>query len=372
MTSQAMEKSVPRLLVIEPKLMPPRIQPGMLRRARLLKMLDSDRGAGGAAVTVINAPVGYGKTTLLRSWCIERPEAVIWMTLDAADDDPVRLWAHLATAVDRLDEGIGRQALIRLRSAGEQVATAVDELMNGLVAYGRPATIILDDLHTVSAEASLRSIGYAIGRLPANVRLLVATRSDPAISLARLRALGALSEIRAHQLAFTLAETRELIGREAMQLSSESVERLFERTEGWPAGLYLAVLWLRERDDPDEGVRAFAGSTRHVVDYLTDEVLAALQPESRRFLLRTSVLERFTPALCDAVLDREDSAAVLADLARSNMLLVTLDVREEWYRYHHLFGEVLRLELGDEQALEVRRRAAAWCRAHGLIEDAID
>ena len=355
--------------VIEPKIALPRLQPGMLRRSRLLEMVDVD---GGAAATVVNAPVGYGKTTLLRLWCIERPEAVIWMTLDAADDDPVRLWTHLATAVERLGQGLGNRALMCLGVRGAPIETAVDELMNGLVAYGRPVAIVLDDLHAVESERSLRSLAHAIERLPANARLLASTRSDPAIRVARLRARGALKEIRAGELAFTVDEARELIVREGIELSGESVELLVERTEGWPAGLYLALLWLRDLEDPDEGVRALVGSARHVADYLTDEVLTALAPETRDFLLRTSVLGRFTPDLCDAVLGREDSAARLAELAHSNMFLVTLDARAEWYRYHHLFGELLQLELGHEDAPELRRRAAGWCRAHGLVEDAIE
>ncbi len=347
----------------------PRVQPRMLRRARLLEMLDGDEGA---ALTVIDAPVGYGKTTLLRSWCAERPEAVIWMTLDGADDGPVRLWTHLATAVERLGHGLGRAALMRLGVRGTAVEAAVDELMNGLVAYGRPVTIILDDLHTVGSERSLRSLEHAIGRLPANARLLLSSRSDPEISVARLRAGGALREIRARELVFTADEARELMVREGIALSGESVELLVERTEGWPAGLYLAALWLRDLEDPDEGVRAFAGSARHVADYLTDEVLRALDPETREFLVRTSVLGRFTPELCDAVLGREDSAAVLAELVHSNMFVVALDAREQWYRYHHLFGELLQLELGREDAAALRRRASAWCREQGLVEDAIE
>ena len=244
--------------------------------------------------------------------------------------------------------------------------------MNGLVAYGRPVAIVLDDLHAVRSDRSLRSIAHAIERLPANVRLLASTRSAPAISVARLRARGGLTEIRARELAFTVDETHELMEREGIELSGESVELLVERTEGWPAGLYLAALWLRDLEDPDEGVRAFVGSTRHVADYLTDEVLTALAPQTRDFLVRTSVLERFTPELCDAVLGREDSAAVLAEFARSNMFLVALDAREQWYRYHHLFGELLQLELGREDAAALRRRAAAWCREQGLVEDAIE
>ncbi len=369
MSSPTAQSDSPGFRVIEPKLMPPRVHPGMLRRGRLLEMLDDD---GGAAFTVLNAAVGYGKTTLVRSWCIERPEAVIWVTLDSADDDPVRLWTHLATAVERLGEGFGGRALSCLAVRGATVEAAVDELMNGLVAYGRRVTIVLDDLHAVRSEASVRSIAQAIERLPTNARLVASTRSDPAIGLGRLRARRVLTEVRARELAFTVEEARELVVREGIGLSSESVELLVERTEGWPAGLYLAALWLRDLDDPNRGVREFAGSARQVGDYLADEVLTALAAETKDFLLRTSALARFTPELCDAVLGREDSGAVLADLARSNMFLVALDARGEWYRYHHLFGEVLQLELGRDAARELRRRAAAWCSAHGLAEEAIE
>ncbi len=261
---------------------------------------------------------------------------------------------------------------MRLGARGVQVETAVDELMNGLVTYARPVTIVLDDLHAVRSEASLSSIGYAIERLPAGARVVVSTRSDPAVGLGKLRASRALTEVRAPELAFTVDEARELFVRESVGLSGESVDLLVERTEGWPAGLYLAALWLRDLEDPDEGVRAFAGSARHLADYLTSEVLTALPAEIRDFLVQTSVLGRFTPELCDAVLGRYDSAAVLAELARSNMFLVALDARGQWYRYRHLFRELLQLELGREAAHELRRRAAEWSRAQRLIEDAIE
>ena len=350
--------AAPVLPVIESKLVLPRVHAGTLRRARLFELLDD---VDGAALTVLDAPVGYGKTTLLRSWCAERAEPVIWMTLDGSDDDPGRLWTHLATGVTRLGDGLGHRALTRLGVRPAAVETGVDELMNGLVAYGRPATIVLDDLHTVRSETSLRSIEHAIERLPPTVRLVAATRSEPAISLAPLRASRALIEIRARELAFTVDEAHELIAREGIELSGKSLESLVERTEGWPAGLYLAALWLRDFAEPDEGVQAFAGSARQVADYLTAEVLTALDPQTRDFLVRTSVLDRFTPELCDAVVGREDSAAVVAQLARSNMFLVASDARGEWYRYHHLFGELLRLELGPRKLTPFD--AARWLGA---------
>jgi LuxR family maltose regulon positive regulatory protein len=341
----------------------------MLRRGRLHELLDGD---GTAALAMINAPIGYGKTTLLRSWCIERPEAVAWITLDEADDDPVRLWTHVATAVERLARGIGNEALMSLAVRDAPIETAVDELMNGLVVYGEPLSIVLDDLHAVKSEDSLHSIGHAIERLPANARVFASTRSDPAIGLARLRARGVLTEIRARELAFTLEEASELMLREGIVLSRESVELLADRTEGWPAGLYLAALWLRGLENHDDGVRAFAGSTRHLADYLADEVLAALEPRTRDFLVQSAALGRFTPEMCDAVLDWEDSADMLAELSHSNLFLVPLDAIGAWYRYHHLFGELLQLELGRDEETELRRRAATWCRGHGLVEEALE
>jgi len=363
----------PLLQLSEAKLMLPRAQPGIVRRPRLLRTLDGNRAA---ALTLIDAPVGYGKTMLVQSWCLEQSRAVAWVTLDAGDEDPVRLWTYVASAVDRVEKGLGGPALTRLGAPGARVELAVDALLNGFVGYGRPLAIVLDDLHLLGSEVSFRSIELAVERLPDNVRLLATTRSDPPIRLARLRARGALSEIRVHELAFTVDEARELlVRREGIELADEHLELLVERTEGWPAGLYLAALWLRDLADPREGVRAFAGSHRQVADYLAGEVLESLAPETKDFLMRTSVLGRLTPELCDAVLGREDSAAVLAELKRSNGFIVALDGRGEWYRYHHLFGELLQLELAEarlEEPAELHRRAAGWYRGRGLVEDAIE
>ena len=359
----------PHLGVIESKLMLPRIQPGALKRARLLEMLGTN---GGPALTVIDAPVGYGKTTLLRSWCVERNESVIWLTLDSADNDPVRIWTHLATGLGRIGDGLGDRTLGALRVPAGPMETAVDELMNSIAAYGRPLAIVLDDLHAVRDEASLGSIRYGIARLPANVRVLVSTRSDSAIGLPRQRARGALAEIRAGDLAFTVQETHELMEREHIVLTRKSTELLTERTEGWPAACYLAALWLRDVENSDEGVRAFAGSTRQVGDYLSEEVLDGLSAETREFLVQTSAFQPFTPAMCDVILDRTDSSELLDDLARSNMFVVPLGAREEWYRYHHLFAELLQLELEPEDARVLHTRAAAWCRSQGLIGDTIE
>jgi len=361
------------LQLSEAKLMLPRVQSGVVRRPRLFRALDRGRAA---ALTLVDAPVGYGKTMLLRSWCVEHPTPVAWVTLDEGDADPVRLWTYVASAVDRVAEGLGRPVLRRLAVPGSPIEPSVDQLLNGLHTHARPLAIVLDDLHLLGGEPSFRSIGYALERLPENVRVLATTRADPPIRLARLRARRGLSEIRARELAFTVEEARELlVRREGIELTDEDLGLLVERTEGWPAGLYLAALWLRDLADPQDGVRAFAGSHQAVAEYLAGEVLESLAPDTKDFLLRTSVLGRFTPELCDAVLDRQDSAAVLAELRHSNVFIVALDGHGEWYRYHHLFGELLRLELAESRLAApaaLHRRAAAWYRGQGLVEDAIE
>lgn len=357
----------------EAKLMLPRAQPGTIRRPRLLRSLDDGRSA---SLTLVDAPVGYGKTMLLRSWCAEHARPIAWITLDDADADPVRLWTYVATSVDRVAQGVARPTLKRLAVPGAPVELAVDQLLSALHSHGQPLTIVLDDLHLLGSEPSYRSVEHAVERLPQNVRVLAATRSDPPIRLARLRARSGLAEIRARDLAFTVEEARELlVGRERIELDDEHLERLVARTEGWPAGLYLAALWLRELADPHEGVRAFAGGHRQVADYLAGEVLDSLPLDTKDFLIRTSVLGRFTPDLCDAVLDRRDSATVLAELERSNVFIVALDGRGEWYRYHHLFADLLSLELAQTRIVEpaeLHRRAAEWYRGRGLVEDAIE
>jgi LuxR family maltose regulon positive regulatory protein len=267
-------------------------------------------------------------------------------------------------------------ALARLRTPGVPASVAVDELVNGIASYGEPLAIVLDDLHAIGNDECLASLEHAVERLPAHARIVATTRSDPALPLGRLRARGALGEVRAAELAFRIDEARELlVDREGIALDDDDVTLLLERTEGWPAGLYLAALWLREVDDPHAGVRAFQGNHRHVADYLSGEVLETLDADTRHFLLETSALGRFSASLCDAVLGRTDSAARLRELERTNRFLIALDAQGEWFRYHHLFGELLQLELtaaDPAAATPIHERAAVWCHEHGLIEDALD
>ena len=282
----------------------------------------------------------------------------------------------MASAIDRIRPGLGRPALQRLRVAGVSLETVVDELVNGIASYSAPIVLVLDDLQGVVDPGCLASIEYAVERLPANARVFAITRIDPAIRLARMRGRGGLAELRAADLSFTAGEARELlVEREGIALTDEDVEALVERTEGWPAGLYLAALWLRGLDDPSSGVREFAGHQRHVADYLGSEVLDALDGDVRSFLMRSAVLGRFTAELCDAVLERTDSASMLAELEHSNLFLVPLDGRGAWFRYHALFSERLQLERGMAEPaaeIEIHRRASAWFRERGLVLEAAE
>ena len=357
--------------LVEAKLAVPSMRHGVVDRPRVRRALDSGRYA---SLTLVAAPAGYGKTTAARAWCASLDAALAWVTLDAGDNDPVLLWRYVATAVDRVSSGLGRDALRRLSVAGGQVEAAIDELMNGVAALGSELVVVLDDLHEVTDEESLSSIDYAVGHLPSNLHLMLLTRVDPGLGLARLRAAHALAEVRVAELAFTTAEARELLvvlGR--LGLGAEEIEMLVERTEGWPAGLVLAWLWLGTVEDPGRAVRAFGGDNRFVADYLSSEVLAALDEDSRGFLHGATVLGEFTAELCDAVLGRSDSAARLAELERSNLFVSRLE-RGGWFRIHSLFAEYARTQLASVDPgapTLIHRRAAVWLRSHGLAVEAV-
>lgn len=355
----------------EAKLAAPRPRQEIVPRPRLSTALDA---GNGMPVTLVAAPAGYGKTTAVRAWCAARGSSPAWITLDGGDNDPVRLWSYAATAVDRVHQGVGRRAL-RLLSGGGSVGSAVDGLMNAIAALGDEALIVFDDVQALSDEECLATIDHALERLPSAARLIMISRSDPGIGLARLRGHGDLVELRAGELAFTLAETRELVvGRGGIDLGPDDVELLWERTEGWPAALALACVWLRSADDAPSAVREFGGSHRFVVDYLTDEVLASVGDDVRSFLLSASVLGRFTPELCDAVLGRSDSAAMLARLERSNLFVTHLE-SGGWFRLHPLFAEFAGSQLESDQpgaGAAIHARASAWLRSRGLPVEAAE
>ena len=355
----------------EAKLAPPMLLPEVIDRPRILRVLDAGEHP---ALTLVVAPAGYGKTIAVRAWCASRDAPLAWVTLDASDNDPVRLWTYVATSVDRIREGLGRGALRRLRTPGAPIEAAIDELMNGIAALGRELVVVLDELETVSDAASLASIDYAVDRLPGNLRLVLVARSDPALRIARLRVRGALVELRAGDLAFTAREVRAFLGhRTELRLGDAELEMLRERTEGWPAAVELAALWLRDQVDPEHTVREFRGDHRFVAEFLTHEVLDALDDDVRSFLLRASVLGRFTAELCNTVLDRSDSAAILTRLERSNLFVARLE-HGGWYRVHPLFAEYAAFRLAEEgdpkASTSIHRRAADWFVSQGLPVDA--
>ena len=357
------------LPLAEAKLAAPRPRPALVERRRLLTAL---RAGSGSALTLVAAPPGYGKTTAVQAWCASQASPVAWLTLDRADNDPVRLWTYMATAVDRVHQGLGRRALQQLRLSGGAIENPVDELMNRVAAFSKHLVLVLDDFQEVTSPDALHSVQYAVKHLPASASLIVVTRSDPDLGLAQMRAQGALSELRAPDLAFTIEEARELIvGGQHLDLADEEMKQLYERTEGWPAALYLAAIWLRGVGDPHRAVQDFGGDHRFVADYLSHEVIRNLDDDSRAFLLRASVLSRFTAQLCDVVLDRSDSALKLIELERSNLFVEGLG-NGDWFRVHPLFAEFARFQL---EALDpgarvtLQRKAAAVLRALGLPDE---
>ena len=364
--------AAPLSLLVEAKLAVPSVRHGLVDRPRVRRALDP---GGDAQLTLVVAPAGYGKTTEVRAWCADLDAALAWVSLDAGDNDPVLLWRYIATAVDRVRSGLGRGALRRLNVAGSPIEVAVDELMNEVATLGGELVVVLDDVHAVISEECLSSIDYALGHLPANAHVVLITRVDPALRLARLRAAGALIEIRAAELAFTAAEAHELlVGLGQLELGAEEIDVLVERTEGWPAALVLAWLWLRTAEDPGRAVRVFGGDHRFVAEYLSTEVLATLDEDDRAFLHGAAVLGEFTAELCDEALDRTDSAARLAELGLSYQFISRSD-RGGWFRVHSLFAEYARAQLAPLDAdapRAIHRRAAEWLRSQGLVVQAVE
>ena len=354
------------------KLYPPAVQDQTLARDRLLDRLPQPLGP---RLTVVVAPAGYGKTTLLGTWreteSAQRP--VAWLSLDEADDDPIVLWSHALEALRLVCPGLDPSISTELL-AGAPLDVALLRLANQLTEQG-DAALVLDDFHRLSNGAARDSIAWLAAHAPRGFRLVVSSRSEPALPLAVLRARGELIELRAEELGFTSEEANALLNeRLKLRLSHEDIEVLVERTEGWPAGLYLAALSLECVDDRHSFVNRFGGDSRNVVDFLVEEVLEADDPAMQELMLRCSILERLCGPLCDAVLEREDSGEMLDRLSRTNLFLVHLDDRGEWYRFHHLFAQLLRVELEHREpglTPALHRRAYLWHRNFGLLDEAI-
>ena len=351
-------------VIVRTKLAWPPVRAGQLVRAQLLAAM---RDGADRRLTLLAAPPGFGKTTLLSAWAASE-ERVGWLWLDAGDNDPVRFVGYVIEALRTVHAGIGSQAAIALRGPGAPLTELVLPLLvNDLAApEAAPVTLVLDDYHVITDPAVHDAVGYLLERAPRTLRIVLASREDPPLPLARLRARDDLCELRAADLRFSADEARDFL---AGTVGDADAERLRERTGGWPAALHLATISLRSAVDPHAFVDAFSGDDRHVVDYLTSEVLASLSPTTREFLGETAILERFTAPLCDAVRGRDDSAAILRALEQSNQLLMPLDTRREWYRYHPLLADVLRIHAPSGRAV-AHARASTWYRDQELIVDA--
>src|SRR5215471_16887567 len=388
-------------VLLATKLHVPRPPPGFVPRRRLVQALDEGLVRGRVLVC---APAGFGKTALLAGWARGDGRLVAWLGLDAGDSDPARFWRYVVAAVDQARPGLAGRVGTAPPGSAEGLVTA---LINELAAGPGPdeVLLVLDDYHLVDSGPVHESVAFLLEHLPPGLRVAVSSRADPPLPLARLRARGQLAELRAADLRFTDQEAAALLGgvvgsglagrgvvgsglaghgvagselaeREAIgpDLPGPAVAALVARTEGWAAGLQLAGLSLRGQVDPAGFAAAFGGSHRFVLDYLADEVLDGQTGQVRAFLLETSVLERLSGELCDAVTGRSGSQAMLQDIERAGLFLVPLDEVRGWWRYHHLFADLLRARLQAEQPGRVpalHRAAAEWCEDHGLADDAV-
>ena len=350
----------------------PPVRAGSLVRPRLLAALDE---AVARELTLVCTPAGFGKTSLLAEWARAGTHPVAWLSMDQGDSDPNRFWRYVAAAVDRagvqLDERIGPLVDSRTTSSDDLVVAVV----NGLEIVPHDVTLVLDDYHAVTSPAVHETVAFILGHLPRPLRLVIASRSDPPLPLPRLRARNQLAELRGADLRFTADESAAFL-REvwSLDLGPEAEAVLAARTEGWAVGLQLAALSLREHPDPATFLDAFSGSNRYVLDYLSEEVLERLPERVRSFLLQTSILERLSGQLCDAVTGGTDGQDVLQQLERANLFLVPLDEERRWYRFHHLLRDLLHAELArsePDRVPELHRRAATWFERHGLVDEAI-
>jgi LuxR family transcriptional regulator, maltose regulon positive regulatory protein len=362
--------------LIATKLAPPSVRAGYIPRQRLLDALSA---GSDLRLTLVDAPTGYGKTMLVAAWCAEvadREQRVIsWLSLATTEDDPALLTRYLITALRRAGATIGERAEAMLQVPGASPTAWMRSLVNDLAVVQAQITLVLDDYHAVTEPACHALVQFLLDHAPASLHLIVCTRADPPIALGSLRAIGQLAEVRTTDLRFTDGEAAALlVETEGLNLDAQAVKSLAARTEGWAAGPYLAALWLRGRGGPEADVERFAGDNRHVVDYLSEVVLDQLDDEGREFLLGTSIVDRLCSSLCEAITNMP-VAGVLEEIERSNVFLVPLDDTRTWYRYHHLFAEMLRSELARRHPDRVavhHRRASAWYRDRGLISEAIE
>jgi len=359
--------------ILTTKLFIPPPSSNLVSRPRLIEHLNQ---GVTRKLTIISAPAGFGKTTLLSEWIQQYSKPVAWLSLDESDNDLAGFLIYLITALQQIDSGIGRDLLITLQtSAAPPTETMLVMLINDIANAGQEFILILDDYQVIKEATVHDALNFLLNHLPPGMHLVIAGRVDPLLQLSRLRVRGEITEIRAESLRFTPTEAENFFNKLLnLNLSPTDIAALDSRTEGWIASLQLAALSLQDRTDKHEFVEAFSGSHRYVIDYLVEEVMAYQPGEIREFLWQTSILDRFCAPLCDAALQISTSRQILQQLEAANLFLIPLDDDRHWYRYHHLFADFLQQQLRLQDSTPVadlHRRAAQWYEVEGLVNEAI-
>jgi LuxR family maltose regulon positive regulatory protein len=346
----------------------------LVERSALNRHLDN--GAMGK-LTLVSAPAGFGKSTLVSGWLTSRQHDTAWLSLDTGDNEPGIFWQYVLAALQTVEPDIGHDASQILSSP--QLANphpALVSLLNEISARQLTFTLVLDDYHIIESPVIHDSLSFFLEHMPSTGHMLLLTRVDPPLPLGRLRANSDLSEIRAADLQFTIGETSEFLNKVMdLELSQEQITTLDKRTEGWVVGLKLAGLSLQRRPDTDRFIDAFSGSHQYILEYLTEEVLSTLSDSQQRFLLHTSILDAFCTSLCEAVTGEPDSQEIIDEAISTNLFVIPLDQSGEWFRYHHLFSELLRSLLARDFTNEVpglHLRASSWYREAGYLAQAAD
>src|SRR5437667_843470 len=359
--------------ILATKLYLPRLRPNVVSRPRLIERLNEGLHR---KLTLIAAPAGFGKTTLVSQWLAGGSRPTAWLSLDEGENDLTRFLTYLVAAFQTIAPTIGEGVLGMLQSSQPPPPEAIlTALLNEITTLPDHFVLVLDDYHVIDAKPVDLALTYLVEHLPPQMHLVIATREDPQLPLARLRARSHLTELRAADLRFTASEASAFLNQVmGLNLSAADIARLSDHTEGWIAGLQLAALSMQGHQDVPGFIRAFAGDHRYIVDYLVEEVLQRQPEPVRSFLLQTSILDRLNGSLCDAVTGQAEGNARLETLERGNFFVVALDDKRHWYRYHHLFADVLSAHLMAEQPDQVsalHRRASEWYEQHGSAADAI-
>jgi LuxR family maltose regulon positive regulatory protein len=372
--------------LLSTKLYIPPVRPELVSRPRLIERLNAGLHR---KLTLISAPAGFGKTTLLSEWAGGCGRPIAWVSLDRGDNDPTRFWTYFIAALqtiqaDVAEAAVGEAALAMLQSPGgagastpppiEAILTAlINEITERLAAF----VLVLDDYHLlIKAQPIHDALGFLLDHLPPQMHLVIATRADPPLPIARLRGRGQVTELRLTDLRFTPDEAAEFLNQVmGLELSVNDVAALASRTEGWISGLQMAAVSMQEQEDTASFIQAFTGSDRYILDYLVEEVLYRQSDGIQTFLLQTAILDRLTAPLCDAVVETGESQTILEYLESSNLFIVPLDDRRKWYRYHRLFADLLRQRLHQahpDLVPTLHRKASEWHEHHGLMAEAID